>query len=477
MASCVHSSKRNCINCNKELANTTKGELCITCYRNRNKPKDYEITDTFYSSVNDVIEESNNFMAIPLSNLETPIMDGNTKMDNNTESLPFYNSDNKLVDFIQNSMIHERKRDADTIELLNNQIAFLKDEIQHKNAVINKLMRELTVVTQEDDKHSNYENNDCATYNKSDLSSSTIASVDVPIFTDYLQWQAIDEGSDVSERYTTDNISDETTASEVSDEHTTSKINHDDMRTENVRSTVVDEFSDFEKVYAKNARKRKKNKNNQRQPKIEIAPPQIRPSVVTNKFPERDNMAYVGKKHVPGNSTYADMAGAGKKIAIISDSMCRGMKITKLNNALENKHAYKRIFPGATPSDMQYYCVRTLELDKPDIAIIHSGTNRVGKDDPFTIANDIVKIVKTCQEGGCNTVFVSEIIYKPDYPDIVQQVNNILRTWQFLHDFKLIYNENIQSNCICGDNVHLNNKGKLRLCSNFRRALNNTRHI
>ena len=152
--------------------------------------------------------------------------------------------------------------------------------------------------------------------------------------------------------------------------------------------------------------------------------------------------------------------------------MCRGLPIGNLNRALENKEAYTRVFSGATPADVNYYCVRTLENEKPDICILHVGTNQIGKVDPFAIAADIIKVVKTCQSKGVNKVYISGIIQRSDYPDQVILLNNILRAWQPLHDFTFIFNENLDSSCISYDKKHLNRKGKSRLASNFRRALN-----
>ena len=152
--------------------------------------------------------------------------------------------------------------------------------------------------------------------------------------------------------------------------------------------------------------------------------------------------------------------------------MCRGVKTNILNRALENKHSYKKVFPGATAADLNYYCVRTLEKDRPDISIIHGGTNRIGKDDAFEIAEEIVETVRTCKSYGCNKVFVSGIINRPDHSEEVVKLNKILYNWQFLHNFTFIFNENIHSDCLAWDKHHLNVKGSLRLTSNFRRALN-----
>ena len=52
-------------------------------------------------------------------------------------------------------------------------------------------------------------------------------------------------------------------------------------------------------------------------------------------------------RHVPGNSTYANMAADGKKVLILSDSMCGKMRfIPSLNKGLNNKKAYRKYFPG-----------------------------------------------------------------------------------------------------------------------------------
>ena len=175
---------------------------------------------------------------------------------------------------------------------------------------------------------------------------------------------------------------------------------------------------------------------------------------------------------LPGNSSYADITRNGKRVAIISDSMCKHIKLDALNRSLENKTAYKKIFLGATPADISHYCVRTLEEDSPDIAILHAGTNSIGKVDPFVIAKDLMKCVERCKSQGCSTVFVSGIVDRPDFSTEVSTLNNILFHWSFLHGYTFIYNENIRYDCLARDGLHLNHRGVLRLGANFRRALN-----
>ena len=178
------------------------------------------------------------------------------------------------------------------------------------------------------------------------------------------------------------------------------------------------------------------------------------------------------QRHVPGNSSYADMSRDGKKVVVLSDSMCGRVRIPALNKSLKNKKAYKKFFPGATPDEVHHYCTRTLGRDKPDIAVIHVGTNKVKDQDPFEIARSIIKIVETCKDYGTNTVFVSGIVYRPDAVECVNQLNTILYQWSFLHGYSFISNENIKYDCLDRDELHLNFRGSSRLTSNFRRALN-----
>ena len=166
------------------------------------------------------------------------------------------------------------------------------------------------------------------------------------------------------------------------------------------------------------------------------------------------------------------MTRNGKRVAIISDSMCKHIKLDSLNQGMENKTAYKRIFLGATPADINHYSVRTLEVDNPDIVVIHAGTNSIGKTDPFIIAKDLMECVDTCKKHGCNTVFVSGIVDRPDFSSEVSALNNILYHWSFLHGYNFIYNENIRYDCLAWDELHLNYRGVRRLGANFRRALN-----
>ena len=83
-----------------------------------------------------------------------------------------------------------------------------------------------------------------------------------------------------------------------------------------------------------------------------------------------------------------------------------------------------------------------------------------------------MNIVNLCKDHGCNQIFVSGIVYRPDAVDKVKQLNHVLYQWSFLHGYTFIFNENIKEGCLDSGKLHLTTRGSARLSSNFRRALN-----
>ena len=75
----------------------------------------------------------------------------------------------------------------------------------------------------------------------------------------------------------------------------------------------------------------------------------------TNKYPERDVMDYRTKITVPGNSDDRDISKDGRKICILSDSICNRIKIHEFNKYLKNKKAYKICFPGGDTKSIHHY--------------------------------------------------------------------------------------------------------------------------
>ena len=115
---------RDCVVCNKELCKTTKGELCIQCYRNRNKVNhDSTITDN--------------------NSQETCVDKAINNETDNTIKDDIESQERDIIDMLKEHMFLEKKRDAELVELLQCQITFLQQEIEHKNSFIKELLNKV----------------------------------------------------------------------------------------------------------------------------------------------------------------------------------------------------------------------------------------------------------------------------------------------------------------------------------------------
>ena len=125
---------RYCTNCSKQLARTTKGDLCITCYRNRNN--DVQVPVEPIVLTND------------LESSDIPTINGNNSVDC-AESVESYiiqddiKDDRAIINVLKKSMLTEKLCNDEIITMQRDQITFLKQEISHKNKVINDLITAL----------------------------------------------------------------------------------------------------------------------------------------------------------------------------------------------------------------------------------------------------------------------------------------------------------------------------------------------
>ena len=151
----------------------------------------------------------------------------------------------------------------------------------------------------------------------------------------------------------------------------------------------------------------------------------------------------------------------------------------EFNRHIKNGNTFKKIYLGATPQELHHYIAKPLEDEHPDSAILHIGTNSIASDDVNTIVNNVVRCVNRCREYGVNNVFVSQLTYRPGHEKKINEVNDLLCTNQFIHDFSIIDNSNISAYHVWRDNLHLNNEGRDILANNIIDAVNRahaTRH-
>ena len=139
----------------------------------------------------------------------------------------------------------------------------------------------------------------------------------------------------------------------------------------------------------------------------------------------------------------------------------------------KNDQVQVKTYPGATTDDIIDYIKPTVR-QKPDIVIIHSGTNDLTKD--VNTMSRVRKVVAAVKEIGTESkkkLGFSGIAARGDInkeEDIVS-TNNRLEKYCKRNEFFFIDNSNIDASCLNKSKLHLNSKGKYYLATNF------TKHI
>ena len=108
-----------------------------------------------------------------------------------------------------------------------------------------------------------------------------------------------------------------------------------------------------------------------------------------------------------------------------------------------------RPYPTATTEDILDFC-KPIARRKPDVLIVHAGTNDLNKKDEKVIVDNILKIRETISEISPTTkTLISTIINRFDsknFNDKIVFVNNRLE--QVISKCDLIDNSNIDKDCI-----------------------------
>ena len=125
---------------------------------------------------------------------------------------------------------------------------------------------------------------------------------------------------------------------------------------------------------------------------------------------------------------------------IIEVSMVRKVFGDKLSNSLNNKHhVVVRCFGGAKTQCMEDYTKPTIKLS-PNEIIIHCGTNNLpSNEEPKTIADNIINLVKKTK-SDVHKVAISGIIPKRDWHNQKgkagqQHPETVLCRWEYFYHF------------------------------------------
>ena len=377
-----------CTLCSIVQNKLNKGKLCKTCF-------------------NDQKTAANNKQTV--GNLVNEKINSNTDNDND-----ICLDDRNIIDLIKQNMHLEKQWHAEVVGLLKDQVSFLKNEISHKNTLIENLIIELST-------RSNNGSRSCSDFNNDSNNASQLSV------------------SSANYDNTFESNNSETSKPNME------KPEEDILCTNRFKTLIIDEDSDSNDVLQNNGIKITRYASQE-----DITRQKINK---VNTKAKHKNEIYNKANHVPGNSSYSEITRGGKKILILSDSLCSRIRMKEFNQYITNGYAYRKNFPGATPKDIAHYCLPTLIDDKPDTCIIHVGTNSLNIENPKEIVNDILNIVEICRSYGVNDIYVSGITYRENFQELVSETNNLLRKKQLLNHFSFIENDNISAAHIWRDKL------------------------
>ena len=186
-----------------------------------------------------------------------------------------------------------------------------------------------------------------------------------------------------------------------------------------------------------------------------------------NQFPDHDVL-------LQNNVTNVLPKTVATKCVTISDSITKRIDMREFDKNFNNGSSVKRVFPGATASQINSHVPTILKDDLPDTVIICAGTNNIMKKKQTIndTAKEIINIAKSCCKGGVKYVLISSLTCRPSYQKDIEEINKILNHYASIYNYVFIDNKCISKEHLWKDGLHLNKKGIILLANNYLTFLN-----
>ena len=201
-----------------------------------------------------------------------------------------------------------------------------------------------------------------------------------------------------------------------------------------------------------------------------------RHDIIIDKHPERYTTP---TRTVPENSSYANIVSKGKKIMLFCDSHGKRIRRNEFNKYLTNGYAHIKSFPGATAKHLNHYVEPALQENSPDVVVIMVGSNNITsrgrlQQNEIEIAEDIIKVGKTCSESGVNEIYISSVTCQYNHISTkkVSAVNELLKEMCVREHFVYISHDSIKQNHLYKDGIHLLDEGTNILANNIINSIN-----
>ena len=128
---------------------------------------------------------------------------------------------------------------------------------------------------------------------------------------------------------------------------------------------------------------------------------------------------------------------------------------------------------------MKYYIIPPLEDQRPDIAVIHIGSNNINYHDlnidPLKVAESIIELAEKCIEYDVKDIVISSIMVKKGLRlnAKIREVNDALESLCLLKDFHFIRNDDVTTEYLEDGGIHLTESGTNIFAGNIVDYINN----
>lgn len=160
-----------------------------------------------------------------------------------------------------------------------------------------------------------------------------------------------------------------------------------------------------------------------------------------------------------------------KVVAIMGDSMLKNVHGYKLSS--QEQKVVVKSFSGAKTECMNHYIVPTLKL-KPDVVVLHCGTNDLKSKQPEEISENIIDLAKSVSQISESTgVIISGIVPRgDDLNQNAEKVNEMLE--KLCNDLNVGFVDNSRIDPrkhLNNSRLHLNRSGSTELARNLQNII------
>ena len=166
----------------------------------------------------------------------------------------------------------------------------------------------------------------------------------------------------------------------------------------------------------------------------------------------------------------------------MGDSIPKGIERKKIGQKLFNAEVSYRFFPGVTSQYFFHYVKPTFQGPQADfdIGVLHIGISNILNlvSTAETVSNSILHRANQCKYYGVKKDSISSITCATLLNcDLINESNNFLRNKYQRYGYHFVHNNNIITEKLWKDGLHLTNSGKGIIINNHVQSLNSSHFL